>query len=435
MLDKLLFPWLVFLLFQVDTSEPRLHHEYVTPRKGTRRSSYNVCSSCFCFDDNNYPNSRRKVLQQVIRQALIVGSSSCCCSTAAATARAIVAVDDGHLNAVQSNNSDKHNNVNININISSSSISNQNERFIPRKPFAPPPALVPAARVKYVMEESLRLLDELESIQSKKDSSLSDRNDDGYHRHYNNHHHHDDDDEKVLVNDIVGNLQKLILVKTFMSPLYSSQQDETTTGSTVWSQIRRPEAKKKELANNNNDMDPLKSKIYQDSYNEKLKSVSPINIPYALLVKAGDIRQLKQLQARQEKLERLNPVREAFNYYTRQLQFDTEYYLLNVSAQEKKKMIRNDELPDIKSVIVSDLDLRDLVRNQVLDAYDDVKYELKYQVTKYNEKGLEFDGSGDLKSALLKAKKECDEWFSFISDEDVKEAMDTVMNEGGDERR
>jgi hypothetical protein len=64
-----------------------------------------------------------------------------------------------------------------------------------------------------------------------------------------------------------------------------------------------------------------------------------------------------------------------------------------------------------------------------------VKYELKYQVTKYNEKGLEFDGSGDLKSALLKAKKECDEWFSFISDEDVKEAMDTVMNEGGDERR
>lgn len=44
-------------------------------------------------------------------------------------------------------------------------------------------------------------------------------------------------------------------------------------------------------------------------------------------------------------------------------------------------MIRNDSLPGIKSVIISDLDLRDLVRNRVLDyAWDDVKFELQYQV-------------------------------------------------------
>jgi hypothetical protein len=387
--------------------EPRLLHNENT-RKG--KHSYNACG-CFCFDDNNYPNSRRKVLQQIVRQApvMIAGFSSSCVSFLLGGSDPVAARDvvmENSQKVQDQTSSDEYNSSNNN------NPDNGNAaRLVSRKPFAPPMALIPAARVKYVIEESLRLLDRLEPIQeqSKRNNALDDN--DGR------------DDE--IINDIVVNLQRLIYTKTFMSPLsllFSQEQQQQQQVSSFQA-----------IKTNDNlpSMDPMKSKIYQESYNEKLKGMSPINVPYALLVKAGDLRQLKQLQKKQETLEKQNPVREAFNYYTRQLQFDTEYYLLNVSAQEKKKMIRNDELPDIKSVIVSDLDLRDLVRNQVLDAYDDVKFELRYQVSNYHEKGLEFDASGDLKAALVKAKNECDEWFSFISDQDVNEAMDTVMKERG----
>ena len=132
-------------------------------------------------------------------------------------------------------------------------------------------------------------------------------------------------------------------------------------------------------------------------------------------------------KSRQRKLEKLNGIREAFNYYTRQLQFDTEYYVLNASAEDKKRMIRNDALPDIKSVIVSDLDMRDLVRNQVLDAYDDVKFELQYQVKNY-ESGADFDWY-EMKTVLSHARSECDRWFSFIAIDDVEKAIEIVSQE------
>lgn len=418
--------FLSILLLLVQKSEPRLHkhnhnhnhkhnhnheyeYEYEYIRK-ERRRHHRHAACCFCFDDNNYPSNRRKVIQEIIRQTLIIGSAMTTATTMTigdySRAKAMVmdstpqnvdeSVNDTTIKSMQTTRNNNSDNKDSNI--------RSKDKFIPKKPFAPPSALIPAARVKYVMDESLRLLNELESIQSTKNSlgDDTDRNQPG-------------DTRKMQ--DIIVTLEKLILVKTFMSPLYSQQQTQQQWQGAA---IGYPDE--------NIPMDPLKSKFYQDFYNEKLKTMSPIDIPYALLVKAGDIRQLKQLQRKQKKLEKINPVREAFNYYTRQLQFDTDYYLLNVSAQEKKKMIRNDELPDIQSVIVSDLDLRDLVRNQVLDAYDDVKFELRYQVANY-EKGLEFDASGDLKVALVKAKKECDEWFSFISEQDVKEAMETVWRE------
>lgn len=404
-IKSLFFHYLWFLIIVPKWCEPRLLQTEYT-RKG--KHNYNACC-CFCFDDNNYPNSRRKVLQQIVRQApvMIAGSSSSCVSFLLDGSNPVAARD------VEMENSQKVQDQNSRGDYDSNNPDNGNAaKLVPRKPFAPPMALLPAARVKYVIEESLRLLDRLESIQQQ--SKLSNALDDNDGR----------DDE--IINDIVVNLQRLIFTKTFMSPLsllFSQEQEQQQQ------QVSSFQATK--TNDNLPSMDPMKSKIYQDSYNEKLKAMSPINVSYALLVKAGDLRQLKQLQKKQETLEKQNPVREAFNYYTRQLQFDTEYYLLNVSAQEKKKMIRNDELPDIKSVIVSDLDLRDLVRNQVLDAYDDVKFELRYQVSNYYEKGLDFDASGDLKAALVKAKNECDEWFSFISDQDVNEAMDTVMKERG----
>lgn len=257
----------------------------------------------------------------------------------------------------------------------------------PKKPSAPAPALLPAARVKYTIEESLRLLDELESMQARGEYS-----------------------SKTFIGEIIFQLKSLIGVKSYMSPLLSANS-----------------ANGKAVSIDEAIMKPSKSKLYQDTYNQKLKEMPPLDIPLSLLTKAGDYRQFDLLQKRQRKLEKLNPIREAFNYYTRQLEFDTEYYLLTASADEKKRMIRNDALPDIKSVIVSDLDLRDLVRNQVLDAFDDVKFELEYQIKNY-ESVDSFDAR-EMRSVLTRAIKECNEWFSFIADDDVEKAMATVANE------
>jgi len=260
------------------------------------------------------------------------------------------------------------------------------KKSAPKKPFAPAPALLPAARVKYTIEESVRLAGLLQQL---------DRDIDG---------------SKEAKDEIMMQLQRLIGVESFMSPLFAENA-----------------SKSKAIPIDESIMKPSKSKVYQETYKDKLKDISPLDVPYALLTKAGDYRQFDQLQRRQRKLEKVNSIREAFNYYTRQLQFDTEYYILTASAEVKKQMIRDDALPDIKSVIVADLDLRDLVRNQVLDAFDDAKFELEYQVKNY-EKGDGFDDK-ELMEVFLRAKKECDEWFSFISEEDVKTAMLTVVNE------
>lgn len=253
----------------------------------------------------------------------------------------------------------------------------------PKKPFAPASALLPAARVKYTVEESIRLLEELEAFGT----------------------------DKKPLDDVIVDLNKLIAVNSYMFPL-AGKGSKNNKAAPIDEEL----------------MKPSKAKLYQETYNDKLKDISPIDVPYALLTKAGDYRQFDQLQKRQRKLEKLNPIREAFNYYTRQLQFDTEYYILNASAEDKKKMIRNDALPDIKSVIVSDLDLRDLIRNQVLDAYDDVKFELEYQVNNYKTGKSDFDGN-ELKATLIRAKNELNRWFSFIDSSDVNAAMETVRNE------
>jgi len=267
-------------------------------------------------------------------------------------------------------------------------IIGNNKKSAPKKPFAPAPALIPPARVKYTIEEAIQLVKQLQQLDDASDS-LSAGN---------------------AKNEIIMRLKMTIGVTSFMSPLLAENASKSKA-SPIDESI----------------MKPSKSKVYQETYNEKLKDISPVDVPYAFLAKTGDYRQFDQLQRRQRKLEKLNPIREAFNYYTRQLQFDTEYYILNASAEVKKQMIRNDALPDIKSVIVADLDLRDLVRNQVLDTFDDVKFELEYQVKNY-EKGNSFDDK-EIMAVLIHAKSECDRWFDFISEEDVRTAMAVVANE------
>jgi hypothetical protein len=63
------------------------------------------------------------------------------------------------------------------------------------------------------------------------------------------------------------------------------------------------------------------------------------------------------------------------NVYTANLRFG-ESYLLTASPEVLKKMIREEQLPDVKTVITADLDLRDLYRNRIQTTMEDAQAEL-----------------------------------------------------------
>jgi hypothetical protein len=318
---------------------------------------------------SNLDQSRRYILKSQIAAVLTVGGLS--------TQSAIAAIEDP--NTRQDSESEL-------------ALTSSSKRRQPQKPFAPPAALLPATRVKLLIEQSLSLLDDL--LDSDKSSI-------------------DESKKKQMLQDTIISLQRnLLLQQTYMLPLYEN----------VKKQIE--ETKDIHLKSN--------SKLYDDTYNNIMKSASPQDVPYLLLVKAGEQREINILKQQQKYLEKQNAIREAFNFYTKQLQFDTEFYVLNASPTEKKKMIRNDALPDIKSVIVSDLDLRDLVRNQVLDAVDDAKAELMYQMKQYDDSGI-FDGS-ELRTCLLRAQGMINQWFGFIPENDVAVAVETVSKEMTDRK-
>ena len=130
-------------------------------------------------------------------------------------------------------------------------------------------------------------------------------------------------------------------------------------------------------------------------------------------------RQFQILRQRQRKLEETDPIRAALNVYTNNLLFGDSYQL-NAQGSERKELIRNDALPSVESVVLSDLDLRDLYRNQILQNMDDARFELKFQL---------MQSSVDLQEVLVflkEAQKSCDSWFGFIPAEDVQEALSEV---------
>ena len=74
----------------------------------------------------------------------------------------------------------------------------------------------------------------------------------------------------------------------------------------------------------------------------------------------GEQRQFQILRSRQRSLERSNAIRAALNAYTNNLVYG-DAYQLNVQGDAKKALVRSDALPNVNAVVVSDLDLRDLV--------------------------------------------------------------------------
>lgn len=136
----------------------------------------------------------------------------------------------------------------------------------------------------------------------------------------------------------------------------------------------------------------------------------------------GDKTQFRILRSRQRNLEQSNSIRAALNAYTNNLVFG-DIYQLNVKGDTKKNLVRNNALPDVNSVVVSDLDLRDLYRNQILENVDNAKAELQYQ-----RKTGDMD-IAEILEYLLAAQLACNDWFAFIPKEDVDAASEAVMSE------
>mmetsp|Transcript_59565 Transcript_59565/g.69610 ORF Transcript_59565/g.69610 Transcript_59565/m.69610 type:complete len:314 (-) Transcript_59565:304-1245(-) len=136
----------------------------------------------------------------------------------------------------------------------------------------------------------------------------------------------------------------------------------------------------------------------------------------------GDQRQFRNLRKRQLQKDVENPMRAALNAYTNNLVFG-DGYQLNAQDEEKKNLVRNNALPNVNLVVVSDLDLRDLIRNQILQNIDDARAELKYQLQQ---------PTPDMQEILMyleKAQTSCDEWFQKIPVQDVKVATNLVSSE------
>lgn len=261
------------------------------------------------------------------------------------------------------------------------------------KPFAPLEALLPAARVKLLIDETYNVTQKL--VETSKNVNI---------------------ETEQQQQQLLAQLQMNLLQEEYDFFSKGSKNKSTFSATTTITTPRRD--------------------IYKERYDEQRKDIPWSQKPMALLVQAGDYRQSQILQKRQKQMEYQNEIRAALNTYTRALQFDSKKFVLTASPTDRKRLIRTDTIPDIQTVITSDLDLRDLYRNQLLTSWEDARAELKYQLTKQPNNSLtsgdeslaNFDAT-DLLDVLKEARDACNSWFSFISTEDVEDAMNVVLAE------
>ena len=97
--------------------------------------------------------------------------------------------------------------------------------------------------------------------------------------------------------------------------------------------------------------------------------------------------------------------------------------MLTGTREERSKLIREDKIPDVKTVITSDMGSRYLLRNDILTALDDARAELKYQM-----KQSKVD-STELLALLITAQSACNKWFDLIDEKDTLAAIHIVRKE------
>jgi len=167
------------------------------------------------------------------------------------------------------------------------------------------------------------------------------------------------------------------------------------------------------------------AKEYLDSYNRDRQKIPLFQQPGAYLVQGAEIDAWKRLKRQEKQREGVDEIRAALNVYTDNLSFDSSSYALNADKKERSKLIREDRLPDIKNVIASDMGMRYLYRNQVLTAMEETRFELRYQFSKKEE---DFDAS-NLLELLLDAQRAFDRWVIMVPEKDISEALLVVEQE------
>lgn len=263
----------------------------------------------------------------------------------------------------------------------------------PRKPYAPIENLLPAVRVKILIDQAVDIASQINNLQSSTETSES--------------------FQALLVQ------LKILLLEP--RSFITSKEEESSAKRyleidtlTDWTNARRKEAREQQNFRWGG----------QTQSSGGGGSTSP---PMFLTTKVteelerfGEVRQFERLQRQQIQLERSDPMRAALNAYTNNLIFG-DSYVLTASREERSRLIREERLPDVTSVIRSDLDLRDLYRNQILSYMDEARAELRYQLLQES-----FDGK-DLETLLREAKTNCDKWFEFVPSADVREALQRVQ--------
>ena len=140
----------------------------------------------------------------------------------------------------------------------------------------------------------------------------------------------------------------------------------------------------------------------------------------------GERRQWQQLQRAEQQRENNNTLRKALNIYTTNLNFSTTTYAWLGSNDEKRQRIRNDNLPTPTEVIRSELDARDLYRNQLQTAMDDLVAEWSYQRRQNNTSTID---TVELLTIIHQAQTAIDNWFGFIPKQEVQLALTMIQRE------
>jgi hypothetical protein len=265
---------------------------------------------------------------------------------------------------------------------------------MPRKPYAPIENLLPAVRVKILIDQAVDIASQLNYHQSRSEPAET-------------------------FKALLAQLQSLLLEpRSFFTTKEDSSSQRYLEIDTLadWTNARRKEAQEQQNYWWGGKQQPSGGKG---------GTTSPtMFLPTKLteeLERFGELRQFERLQRQQIQLERSNPMRAALNAYTNNLIFG-DSYVLTASKEERSRLIREERLPDVTSVIRSDLDLRDLYRNQILSYMDEARAELRYQLVQET-----FDGK-ELETLLREAKANCDKWFEFVPSADVQEAIQRLQS-------
>ena len=259
------------------------------------------------------------------------------------------------------------------------------------RPYAPVEFLVPAARVGLYIYETFAVAEEITKLQQKSDGGK---------------------DSATNMQNLWAKLDRLIL----SPPSFIKSTDPKVSRSDAYGgappilgELSMAAQKRRERREQSIDAD-LASELFE---------------PGQLI---GERRSWKQLQKAEMKREAASEVRRALNIYTTNLNFNRNKYSFKGSAEEKSALIRNDRLPTANDVIRSDLDSRDLFRNEMQTALEDATAEFIF-IKKECGGDVSKAELTELVSLLRAAKDAIDKWFGFIEGGDVEAALAVVQRE------